>query len=542
MRRELDALDTVFDVLVVGGGVYGACIARLAAQSGRSVALLERDDFGADVSHNSLKIVHGGFRYIQHFDLPRIRESVAAQRAWLRAAPHLVRPMRCVIPAYGYGTRGPIAFAAGVAAFQVVAGRRNRGVPAVSRLPRSGVLSRRALLSRYPDLERHDVSGGAYWYDAQMMDANRLTFECIRDAHDHGAVVANHVEALQLRASGDRVDGVAARDRLSGRQFDVRARVTINATGPSVERLLSNGGPALKQRPFVWTRNVNVVVRKVFDTEDAVGVGSRRPSDAAIGRSQRLFFVTPWQDCSVVGTSHIEHRPDEDFDAAVDADVVGFLDEVNSALPRLGLEKDDLCYVHRGLTPAEDEVERSKRSTVIEHASADGVSGLISVLGIKYTTAPIVAGAVMTAIARTLGGSAARSAAFSRPLPGNAGSNRGAAFHLDADAGDSLWAAQRYGTNAAALFDVLPRGSLPSDEHVFRCRVLFGIENEMALRLRDAVFRVTDLAERGRLTADQLEWCADTMAEKLGWDAQRRTAEIGDVNTRLRAALQGEVA
>ncbi len=128
LRRDLDAFHGKFDVLVIGAGAYGACIARLAARSGWSVALIERDDFGAAVSHNSLKIVHGGFRYVQHFDLPRIRESMAAQRAWLSAAPHLVRPMRCVIPAYGYGTRGPLAFAAGLCAFHVAASDRNRGL------------------------------------------------------------------------------------------------------------------------------------------------------------------------------------------------------------------------------------------------------------------------------------------------------------------------------------------------------------------------------------------------------------------------------
>ena len=336
MRRDLAALDREFDVLVIGGGVYGACIARMAARCGWSVALLERDDFGAAVSHNSLKIVHGGFRYVQHFDVARIRESVAAQRSWLCAAGHLVHPMRCVIPAYGYGTRGPAAFAAGVVAFHTIAGRRNAGVRGPKRLPLSGLLSRRGLLSLYPDLDRPDVTGGAYWYDAQIMDANRLTLECVQDACDHGAVAANHVEAERLLEAGGEARGAVVRDRLTGRELEVRARVIVNATGHRFARLVpGSGGDANRGRRMVWTRNVNVVDAQAVRNADALGVGSKRASDAAVGRSKRLFFVTPWQDWSIIGTSHMQHDGDaRGHCAAVKADVALFLDEVNARCRR----------------------------------------------------------------------------------------------------------------------------------------------------------------------------------------------------------------
>jgi glycerol-3-phosphate dehydrogenase len=534
MRRDFGALSRRFDVLVVGGGVYGACIARLAAQSGWSVALIERDDFGGGVSHNSLKIVHGGFRYLQHFDLPRIRESVAAQRAWLRAAPHLVRPIRCVIPAYGYGTRGPFAFAAGVCAFQALTSGRNRGLAAASRLPTPGLLSRGTLLASYPEVTRADVTGGAYWYDAQMLDANRLTLECILDASDHGAIVVNHVEAIALRAAEAGVEGVIARDGLSGRELDVRARVTVNASGPAVERLLATGPKALRHdRGLVWTRNVNVVTRRVFETADAVGVGSQRASDAAVGRSKRLFFVTPWQDCSIIGTSHVRHEGEvEQFAAAVETDVEGFLAEINEALPDLGLDRADLRYVHSGLTPAEDEVERLKRSTVIEHGVESGIPGLVSVLGIKYTTAPIVAEQVVGAIARALGDPPRRHADFATPLPSHPGEGVSPAVGSTAS-NDAAWAARIYGSTASDMFRSLPRDELTSDEHAFRCRIVYGVEHELVVTLRDAVFRATDHAERGILTTAQLTWCADTLQERLGWSAERRAQELSDVEARL---------
>jgi glycerol-3-phosphate dehydrogenase len=534
MRRDLDAFHNEFDVLVVGGGIYGACIARFAARHGWSVALLERGDFGAGVSHNSLRIVHSGLRYVQHFDVPRIRQSAAAQRAWLRAAPHLVRPMRCVIPTYGYGTRGALALVAGSMAFHTIAGRRNADLSPAARLPLSGLMSRSALLRQYPDLTRLDVTGGAYWYDAQILDANRLTIECIQDACRYGAVVANHVEALRLRAGDARVDGVIARDALTGREFDIRARVTVNATGPRIERLLNDVVRPLKlHRPLTWTRNVNLVTPRVFDTADAVGVGSQRVSDAAVGRSKRLFFVTPWQDCSIIGTSHIQHAGDiEDLVPAVRTDVDGFLREVNDALPRLGLQAGDIRYVHSGLTPAEDEIQRSRRSILVDHASVDGVRGLVSVLGVKYTTAPIVAGRVIAAIAQALGEASVR-VDLSSPLPGWSPS-----LALSGDESeDAQWAMRIYGARAPDLFRSLPRGSLSAEEHVFRCRIQYGLENEMVVRLQDALFRASDAAERGHLTAERLAWCSALMAQRFGWSAERRDLELRTVCARQAGML-----
>jgi glycerol-3-phosphate dehydrogenase len=392
-------------------------------------------------------------------------------------------------------------------------------------------------LSVYPDLDRPDVTGGAYWYDAQIMDANRLTLECVQDACARGTVAANHVEAERLLETGGEARGAVVRDRLTGRELEVRARVIVNATGHRFARLVpgsrgdGNGG-----RRLVWTRNVNVVVRKLFDTHDALGVGSERASDAAVGKSKRLFFVTPWQDRSIIGTSHVQHEGDlDDLEQAVEDDVAVFLDEVNRALPRANLAPRDVLYVHSGLTPAEDDLPR-KRGMIINHGATGGPRALISVLGVKFTTAPTVTRTVLREIARAIGPARAP-ATFSTTLPGSPIEGTSAAPPCTGgQSADADWAAQVYGTRAAALFAALPKGSLSPAEHVFRCRVLFGVEHEMVVRLRDAIFRATDAAERGHLTRERLEWCADALGERLGWTPQRRAAELRDVETRLAVA------
>jgi glycerol-3-phosphate dehydrogenase len=553
MRRDRDAFSQEFDVLVIGAGIHGACIARLAAKAGLRVALLEKGDFGGATSRNSAKLVHGGLRYIQHFDVPRIRESMLAQRAWFRFAPHLVRPLRFIIPTYGWTTRGPLALAGGMLAFHAIAAGRNDGVRPAIRLPRSGMIGRDRLLAAHPYLQRGDVTGGAYWYDGQLLDATRVTFECVRDAMEAGAAAANHLEAVSL-LHGDRgVCGVAARDACSDREIEVRARLTINATGPWVDRLLATGPAALgRERVTAWTRNINLVTRKLYPGEEALGIASNRASDAALGKSKRLFFTSPWHGCSVVGTTHDLNEEDPDLLAAPDEIVAGFLQEVSDAAPGLGLAPEDVRSVHLGLTPAEDAASaRAHRPHVIDHDAAHGVAGLVSVAGIKYTTAPVVAAKVVELACRKLrravrvppfdeAGAGAPGGRLVLPREAMAAQADGAGRDgagsegagADGESDEYDWARAIYGSRAAECLVGLARGEADS-EQVFRHRVQFGIAREMVIRLPDAIFRATDWAERGLLTEAQLAWCATTMAATLGWSPRRTASELAATRAML---------
>lgn len=532
MRRDLDSLSQPFDLLIIGAGIHGACIARTAAMAGLRVALIEKGDFSVATSRNSAKLIHGGLRYIQHFDVPRIRESMVAQRTWFRFAPHLMRPLRFIIPTYGYATRGPIALAGGIVAFHMIAAGRNKGIRPEIRLPRSGVMSHSTLASTHPALDRDDVTGGAYWYDGQMLDAARVTLECVWDAVDAGAVAANHVEAVALLHDSSGVKGVVARDGITGAEFEVRAGLTINATGPWVDRVLKTGPAALKsQRTTAWTRNINLVTRRLYPGSEALGIASNRASDAAVGKAKRLFFTSPWHGCTVVGTTHDHYEDDPNTLLAPREVVAGFLAEVNAAAPGFGLGLDDVRSIHLGLTPAEEgESERAKRSHVLDHEQLHGVPGLISVAGIKYTTAPVVGARVVALAAGKLGRTlaippfeapcAGAPAAGALRLPPDEGSEAS-----DSDSNEYAWAVAIYGARAEQCLGQ-PSAANRDAEQVFRNRVRFGVEHEMVVRLSDAVLRATDWAERGKLSSAQLEWCAATLAADLGWSTERREREL----------------
>ncbi len=537
-RRDLGEFQQQFDVAVVGAGVQGACIARLLAMRGLKVALVERDDFGAGTSRNCAKLLHGGFRYVQHLDAKRIRESMRAQRAWLSAVPHLVRPLRCMVPAYGHGTRGPLALAGGMCAFHLFAWDRNLKVPRAVQLPRSGLIGRSSLVQSWPQLERPDVTGAAWWYDAQMLDASRMVLEFLLDARQRGAVIANHVECTGLRQAGNRVEGLLARDTLTGKEFEVAARMTVNAAGPWSSDVAADLPGLDRQVPLSWTRNMNLVTRPVFPGSTAFGVGSNQSSDARVGRSKRLFFVSPWQGCSVIGTTHEAFKGDPDSVNASEGDLATFLAEINESLPTAKLNAGDVRSVHVGLTPAEDGTAgRAKRSFVVDH-HAHGVAGVITAIAIKYTTAPEVAEAV-TAIACDRLGRAGFAAHLSQPVAA-AGSLAGQASGTDYDSPDpddasqQAWARRIYGSSYGEMIGAVPTGALSVGEHVFRCRVVHGVRSEMVSTLTGALLRATDEAERGCLSEAHIQWCAETLSEEHQWTAQRKERELVE----LRDCLQ----
>jgi glycerol-3-phosphate dehydrogenase len=543
MKRDLRRLaDTRYDVLVVGAGIHGACVARDAAMRGLRVALVEQDDFGNATSHNSFKLIHGGLRYLQHLDLRRVRESLEERRFWLQAAPHLVRPLKFVMPTYGHGTRGREALWLALRAHDLVGFDRNWRVPASRRTPAGEVISKSECLRLIPGLAPSGLTGGAIWYDGQMQDADRVLLECVLGATEAGADVANYLAIEALTGGAARIEGVRARDRLEGGQLEIRAAVTVNACGPWSSELLRRAPRDLSPgHRLGLIKGMNLVTCKLFEGDHAVGVVSRRHSDAVLGRSQRLYFVTPWHDCSVIGTAHLPYQGGAPEGCRfTTAEIETFLDEINAACPAARLTLDDVRYCYGGLTPADGEqpgeAKRARRSVVIDHQSSDAMAGLVSVVGVKYTTARRVAEHTVDVVFGKLGRTAPPCTAKSVRLSGAKEPHdpdnvtrrivQTVDGQVEPAAIDLL---QRY---AAAFEHVLNVRGRPKQERserdIFQCCCLYGVREEMAVRLKDLIFLRTNLAARGALPDDSLSWCADMMQAELGWSPGRKRAELAD--------------
>lgn len=383
--RPERAPDGPWDVIVIGGGAYGAFTALEAARRGLRPLLLEREDFGGGTSRNSLRIVHGGLRYLQSLDFPRFRRSVAERRWLLRTFPELVRPLKCVMPLYGDGLRRPAVLRAALALDHLLSADRNRRIPDDHRLPAGEVLGPEATERLAPEARGDGLRGGAVWHDARMVDSARLLMEVLRWATREGAVCLNYTEAEGALARGGRVGGVVARDRIGDRRIEYRADVVVNCAGPRAPEVagrLDGTAPGLFRPSLAF----NLLLDPPLATDAAVAASPPEPG-------ARTYFVRRWKGRTLAGTFHAP-RPAGTTTAAATADEVeAFLEELRRALPGLDVGRGDVREVLAGLLPVREpgtvDLERSPR--IHDHGAAAGPPGLVSVRGIKYTTARRVA-------------------------------------------------------------------------------------------------------------------------------------------------------
>ena len=535
MTRDLRGLaDTRFDLLIIGAGIYGATIAWDAAQRGLSVALIDRGDFGGGTSANSAKTIHGGVRALQSGNLAELRSFVRERRALSRITPHLVHPLPFVIPTYGGLTRHPLAMRAAFGLYDLLARDRNDLPDRSKHLPPSRLVSRDECLALNPAIAPDRVTGGIIWHDCQMHNADRVVLSFVLSAATVGAVVANYVEATGWIRDGERVAGVQAEDRLGAAGFEIRATVVVNAAGPWGPALTKDLPPAVRSGgPPGLSTALNLVTRSIT-------------RDHALGgpAGSRFLFVAPWRGVSIVGTSHDPFEGGADALRVRETDVSAFLREVNQAFPAAGLELDDVRLVHRGLLPATDRAGRRllKQSVVRDHR-ADGAPGLMSVLGVRYTTARDTAKRATDTAFSMLGRTSPACRTAETPLTGGdipdfasfiAEATTESEHAVDRITRSRL--ARSYGSRyrdvLQPMMDDPALASSLSDDCPVTCgEILHAVRHEMAVRLADAVLRRTEAGSAGHPGRAALETAARVMGAELGWTDDQRAQEVEGAET-----------
>jgi len=221
-----------YDIIIIGGGIYGAMLLLEAAQRNQHALLLERQDFGAETSYNSLRIIHGGLRYLQTLDLVRFRESVVERQWFLRTFPDLVKPMPCLMPLYNRGVKRPSILKAVLLLNDLLSAQRNKNVPATNTINNSCILNATETRHLFPGVINDALTGSALWYDAHVPDSQRVIMEILHWACSLDAQAFNYVEVTDVLKSGNTVHGVQASDKETGKTYEYRCKTFINATGP----------------------------------------------------------------------------------------------------------------------------------------------------------------------------------------------------------------------------------------------------------------------------------------------------------------------
>jgi glycerol-3-phosphate dehydrogenase len=526
-QARADAIDALadgreLDVLVIGGGVVGTGSALDAATRGLTTGLLEARDFASGTSSRSSKLIHGGLRYLEMLDFRLVHEALQERGLLLqRLAPHLVKPVPFLYPLQHRWWERFYA-GAGVALYDGMAVSSGLGAG----LPIHRHLTRRGAMRLVPSLKKSALVGALQYYDAQVDDA-RHTMELARTAASYGALVANRVKVTGFLRQGERVTGVQAKDLESGREFEVRAKQVVNATG-------------------VWTDDTQAMVgeRGQYHVRASKGIHLVVPKDriqsstGMILRTEKsVLFIIPWGRHWLIGTTDTDWHLDKAHPAATSKDIEYLLDHVNAVLTT-PLTREDVEGVYAGLRPLLAGESESTSKLSREHVVAHAAPGLVVVAGGKYTTYRVMAKDAIDAAADALDGRVPRSVTKNIPLVG-------------ADGYHALWnqrqlIAQRSGLHVARIEHLLNRygalveevldlvaedpslgEQLPGTQDYLKAEIVYGAKAEGARHLDDILARRTRISieawDRGVGAA---EAAARLVAPILGWDEATIEREI----------------
>lgn len=399
-----------YDLIVVGGGVYGIALTLEAGRRGLRPLLLERADFGQHTSWNSLRILHGGLRYLQTADLRRFFESVRERRWFLTHFPTLVQPLPCTMPLYDRGLKRRSVLKHALRLNDSLCRSRIAGLSTAGILPDSRVLSPSETIERFPEVRRAQLKGAALWFDAVMPNSHRLLIEMLRWACRSGAVALNYVKAEELLTSSNRVEGVRARDRESGGHLDYRAPVVVNCAGPWVRSLARQFD---RELPHLFRPSLafNLLLDRAPPFATAVAVAPPSPGSST-------YFLHPWKGRILAGTYHAPWSKGPDDGGPPESYLQQCLADLRAAIPDLDLHRDHVLRVYWGLLPAaaHGTARLATREVIHNHGRQSGPVGFYSVSGIKFTTARLVA---EKALKQIYHGALAKPEPVEAPTPAN---------------------------------------------------------------------------------------------------------------------------
>jgi glycerol-3-phosphate dehydrogenase len=545
-RAPEDIRDYPFDLIVIGAGINGAGIARDAAMRGLTTLLLDKGDISSGTTQWATRLIHGGLRYLEYYEVPLVRESLRDREVLFHTAPHLVKPLGFLIPIYERAKHGPLMVRLGMVAYDVLSFDKSVG--------NHKMFSPEEALEREPGLNPDGLIGAAFYYDGQVEYAERIAVENAISAREHGAVVLNYAKVDRLIVEDGSVTGVEFTDVIAGEKYEARAPVTVNVAGPWVDEVL-RGIEVSETRMIGGTKGSHLVVDPFPGAPkgEALYVEARKDG--------RPYFIVPWNGRYLIGTTDIRYEGDLDYVSADEDEIDYLIEETNHVIPEANLSRDSVLFTYSGVRPlpyqpegAEGGVTRSH--VVYDHSKGRGVGtkrsgigegaprveGLISIIGGKLTTYRNLSRQTVDMVYEKLRLEPPESRTAKIPLPGGAVGDFdafAAEFKVTSGLADEL--AQRllklYGARAP---DVLAMaGGDPSlrmplstsatvETGLLGAEVLYAFKREMAQTLSDVLLRRTMVGLGPNVGLDVEETAAQVAVKNLGWSEERAKSEVED--------------
>jgi glycerol-3-phosphate dehydrogenase len=537
--RELSQIQsTAFDLVVIGGGINGAGVARDAALRGLKPILIDKSDFGSGTTSWSTRLVHGGLRYLESFEFKLVRESLREREILLKAAPHLVKPIQMTIPIYRSGSRSYWEIQAGMLLYDVLSFDKS--------LLSHRMLPRRKFRQLFRDINPDGLVGAAQYFDAQAEYAERLCLETVLSAQAAGATVLNYVKVTELHRSGDRLTALTCEDQQTGEVFQVKGSdraMFINTSGPWVDQVLNlDRTHAMSHPPKIGgTKGSHIIVAPFSGApKTALYVEARM--------DQRPFFIVPWLDRYLIGTTDLHYSGDLDRVKATPEEIDYLISETNQIFPSAKITRQSVQFTYSGVRPlpyanGKDPGSITRNHILYDH-SGEGVTNLISLIGGKLTTYRRVGEEMVNAVYRKWGRSAPACLTRHQPLPG-------AILPTDPRIAEAIDTYQStvspasvyhlfrlYGARAIevlALIHESPDLAEPIAPNLpeIKAQIVYAVRSEMAHTLVDICHRRTTLAMQANYGLDALPALTTTLQTHCGWSEAECDRQLADYITYL---------
>ncbi len=539
MRNFQPIQDTEFDLIVIGGGINGAGVARDAALRGLKTILIEKNDFASGTTSWSTRLVHGGLRYLEYFEFNLVRESLREREILLKTAPHLVHPIQLTIPIYEYGSRSYWEIKAGMILYDILSYDKT--------LPSHRMLPSLQLKQLFRAVNPEQLTGGAQYYDGQAEHAERLCLENVISAQDAGAEMQNYVKVTQLHRAGDRITHLTCRDELSGDIFEVRGSskaVIVNTSGPWVDQVCANGTPDAigTTRKIGGTKGSHIIIDPFPGApETALYVEAKADN--------RPFFIVPWLGLYLIGTTDLHYEANLDRIKANDEEVDYLIAETNRIFPSARITRDDVKFTYSGVRPlpyAEGQDPGSiTRSHILYDHGQEGVSNLISLIGGKLTTFRQVGEEVVDEVYKKMKQAAPPCKTRKAPFPGAITAADPQVQTVISKYGDRFsprQIAHLFSIYGAKTINVLALTNEAPDlaERIvsycpdIKAQAVYAVQSEMAKTLIDICRRRTTLSMHANYGFDALPGLVDALSRHCGWSEDECDRQIAQYHTYIK--------
>ncbi len=523
-----------FDLVIVGGGITGAAVAYIAAARGLSVALFEKKDYGGATSAATSKLIHGGLRYLANGELKLVRESLRERRILGNIAPNFVYPLPFLMPMYRRWKGNIWKMLIGMYLYDMLSYDKKDTWDRSKKLQNHRLINHRKTIRVEPNLKMDDLRNSFYFFDYQSIFPERLTLAFIKSAAEYGACVSNYtpVEGF-LYGEEKRITGVKVRDLFSGKTREVHAELIVNCGGTWADKILGMavGSDQVTHR-VKRSEGIHIITKKIAGHH----VVSLQKADGG------HMMIMPWREHSLIGTTDKEFLGDpDDYKVSMES-IDEIINNVNTNFGRK-ISREDIVHAYGGLRPLVDDqtkgsYETSRKYEVYDNA-VDGIEGMITVEGGKYTTSRSLAREVLRLISEKLQRTLSDQVSDNLYLSGCEIRDmkqfmiRQHLNYKDFSRNTVEYVSRNYGTESKVVFRIA-RDNRHYAEEVSHdgeilAEVVYAIQYESAMTLPDIMLRRTGTGTLGNPGRTITEKVASVAAQLLGWDDMRKEAEIASI-------------